>query len=283
MATTLQFRRGNTATAAAVTGAIGEIYIDTDKKTIRVHDGSTAGGNLLISAGDTGTVTNTMLAGSIANAKLSNSAITINGTSVSLGGTRTLVTDDIGEDGSPVNLWYTDARARASVSVTDSGGDGSLTYNNSTGVFTYTGPSATEVRAHFTAGTGITITSGTIATTITQYTDALARSAVSVTDSGGDGSLAYNSSTGVFTYTGPSATEVRAHFTAGTGITITSGTIATTITQYTDALAKSAVVKSAPASATAAGAAGDIAYDADFIYVCIATDTWKRAPIATWP
>ena len=35
---------------------------------------------------DTGTVTNTMLAGSIANAKLVNSAITINGTSTALGG-----------------------------------------------------------------------------------------------------------------------------------------------------------------------------------------------------
>ncbi len=38
------------------------------------------------------------------------------------------------------------------LSVTDSGGDGSLSYNNTTGVFTYTGPSANDVRAHFTAG-----------------------------------------------------------------------------------------------------------------------------------
>ena len=39
---------------------------------------------------DTGTVTNTMLAGSIANAKLANSSVTINGTSVSLGGSGTV-------------------------------------------------------------------------------------------------------------------------------------------------------------------------------------------------
>ena len=38
----------------------------------------------------------------------------------------------------------------------------------------------------------------------------------------------------------------------------------------------------APASATAAGTAGDIRYDADYIYVCTATDTWKRAALATW-
>jgi len=56
------------------------------------------------------------------------------------------------------NLYYTDARARASISVTDSGGDGSLSYDNSTGVITYTGPSASEVRAHFSvaAGSGLT-------------------------------------------------------------------------------------------------------------------------------
>lgn len=39
---------------------------------------------------DTGTVTNTMLAGSIANNKLSNSSITINGNAVSLGGSTTV-------------------------------------------------------------------------------------------------------------------------------------------------------------------------------------------------
>jgi hypothetical protein len=39
---------------------------------------------------DTGTVTNTMLAGSIANNKLANSSITINGTSIALGGSATI-------------------------------------------------------------------------------------------------------------------------------------------------------------------------------------------------
>jgi hypothetical protein len=39
---------------------------------------------------------------------------------------------------------------------------------------------------------------------------------------------------------------------------------------------------SAPASASASGTAGQIAYDANYIYVCTATDTWKRVAIATW-
>ena len=44
MATQVQFRRANTANTAAITGAIGELTVDTDKNTVVVHDGSTAGG-----------------------------------------------------------------------------------------------------------------------------------------------------------------------------------------------------------------------------------------------
>jgi preprotein translocase subunit Sec61beta len=93
-------------------------------------------------------------------------------------------------------ITLTDLEIRDQLSVTDSGGDGSLAYNASTGVFTYVGPNAAEVRAH-----------------------------ISVTDSGGDGSLAYNASSGVITYTGPSASEVRAHISAGEGIDFSSGAI----------------------------------------------------------
>jgi hypothetical protein len=39
---------------------------------------------------------------------------------------------------------------------------------------------------------------------------------------------------------------------------------------------------STPASATATGTTGDIKWDADFIYVCTATNTWKRAALSTW-
>jgi hypothetical protein len=37
-----------------------------------------------------------------------------------------------------------------------------------------------------------------------------------------------------------------------------------------------------PASATATGTVGTITYDTDYIYICIATDTWKRVAISTW-
>jgi hypothetical protein len=37
-----------------------------------------------------------------------------------------------------------------------------------------------------------------------------------------------------------------------------------------------------PASASAAGTAGEVCWDANYIYVCTATDTWKRAALSTW-
>ncbi|MDA9225120.1 hypothetical protein N9O93_00345 [bacterium] len=113
----------------------------------------------------------------------------------------------------------------ADFSATDSGGDGSLTYSN--GVYTYTGPSASETRAHFSAGTGMTFSGGAFATTITQYTDSDAQGAITVTDAGGDGSLAYSG--GTITYTGPSQAEVEAridaHLTGGSGVDYSAGAV----------------------------------------------------------
>ena len=44
MSTQVQIRKGNTIQTAAFTGAIAEITVDTDKKTLVVHDGVTVGG-----------------------------------------------------------------------------------------------------------------------------------------------------------------------------------------------------------------------------------------------
>ena len=264
------------------------------------------------------------LTGNADTASTLQTARNISGVSFDGGSDIDLVTDNVQESGTPTNLYFTDLRARSAVSVTDSGGDGSLGYNSSTGVITYTGPSSAEVRAHFSGGTGVTIASGSVAigqavgttddvefnqvtaalvgnaTTATTlqtarningvsfnggaditldlddiaeasssptnlfftnervddrvstllvggtgisksyndladsltlsvdftefttdaitegstnefFTNTRSRASVSVTDTGGDGSLAYDNSTGVFTYTGPSAAEVRAH------------------------------------------------------------------------
>jgi hypothetical protein len=37
-----------------------------------------------------------------------------------------------------------------------------------------------------------------------------------------------------------------------------------------------------PASATDTGTAGEICWDANYVYVCTATNTWKRAAVSTW-
>ena len=69
-------------------------------------------------------------------------------------------TSDLNEG---TNQYFTTSRARGSVSVTDSGGDGALAYNSTSGVITYTGPSASEARAHFSvaSGSGLSYNSGT--------------------------------------------------------------------------------------------------------------------------
>jgi hypothetical protein len=116
---------------------------------------------------------------SIPNSGLANSSVTINGNSLALGGTLTLDTDDIGEGST--NLYYTDVRARAAVSVTDAGGDGSLAYNSTTGVITYTGPSAAEARAHFSATGGVVYNSSTGAFTLSSIANSeLANSAITI-------------------------------------------------------------------------------------------------------
>jgi len=123
-----------------------------------------------------------------------------------------LLTTDISEG---TNLYYTTTRFddRLATKTTDN-----LTEGATNKYF-----SDTLARGAFSAGTGITITTGTIATTITQYTDALAKSA-SVVDS----------MAGTQTDQAPSVSSVKSYYTAGTGISLSSGTIASTITQYTD-------------------------------------------------
>ena len=124
----------NVPTAITFEGATADAYETTIQvtdptadRTITIPDV----GGTFVTTGDTGSVTNTMLAGSIANDKLSNSAITINGTSTSLGGTRTLGTDDITEG--TTNKYFTDERAQDAVSTALAAGTHTnltVTYND---------------------------------------------------------------------------------------------------------------------------------------------------------
>ena len=109
-------------------------------------------------------------------------------TVIDSGGINHLKTDDLPEGSS--NLYHTTARARGAISVTDAGGDGSASYNSSTGVITYTGPSAAEVRAHLTANKGLSVTNGEF-----NLDSANVRGMFSAS-----GDLSYNSGTGAFSF-----------------------------------------------------------------------------------
>jgi hypothetical protein len=53
--------------------------------------------------------------------------------------------------------------------------------------------------------------------------------------------------------------------------------------QVVNAIVHAGTVSStAPANATATGTAGQIAFDATHLYVCIDTNTWVRCSLASW-
>ena len=177
------------------------------------------------------------------------------------GNSGNITLDIVGGDGLIVNadnVVVNAAYVKGLISVTDTGGDGSLTYDNANGIITYTGPDQAESNiridarlsgtsgivysngvislSNATAGAGLTYTNGVIdvgnGTGITVNADNVAvnatyiKSLFSATDAGGDGSFSYND--GVFTYTGPSQTEANARMDAylvgGSGLTYSSGT-----------------------------------------------------------
>lgn len=117
---------GDTGTVTSTMIADGTI-VNADINAAAAIDKTKISGTA-ITAGDTATVTNAMLAGSIENGKLTNSSITINGTATSLGGSRTLGTDDVAEGAT--NKYFTDERAQDAVG--DNVGNG-LDYNDATG------------------------------------------------------------------------------------------------------------------------------------------------------
>ena len=69
MAVTVQFRRGTAAENNAFTGAAGELSVNTTNNSIRVHDGSTAGGHEVMKADATN------ISGNIAGTNISGGAI----------------------------------------------------------------------------------------------------------------------------------------------------------------------------------------------------------------
>jgi hypothetical protein len=116
-----------------------------------------------------------------------------------VGGSLDLSSKNTGDLAEGSNLYYTDARARASISA-----GGNLSYNSTTGVMSYTTPTErtdSEVRGLISATGDISYNNST---GVISYTDPSPRTDATIRglfSSGGD--IAYNSSTGFFSYTMP--------------------------------------------------------------------------------
>ena len=208
---TLSDNEIDVSTGGLTLDAAGDITLDADGGDILLKDAGTTfgtftntGNNLVVKSGSTTAITlsgaDAALAGTLAvtGATTLNGAVTVSGSNnvtvnagdvtlssgdLIVGGTITstgaiaanggvngnvtgtvssISNHDTGDLSEGSNLYHTTARVRGAISVTDAGGDGSLSYNSTSGVITYTGPSAAQVRAHFSAGAGINISSGSI-------------------------------------------------------------------------------------------------------------------------
>lgn len=163
------------------------------------------------------------------------------------------------------------------ISVTDSGGDGNLSYSN--GVITYTGPNASQVRAHFSAGTGVDITNGVVSigqdVSITSNVafDEIIGSNLSLTSSTANGVL-YTSSTGNFVSSESEFTYDTSTNTLNVGVLKTTGAI------EVGTLFKSNLVVGQTGTST--GTPGQICWDANYIYVCTSTNVWKRVALTAF-
>jgi hypothetical protein len=261
MATAIQRRRGNTAQHASFTGLAGEITIDTQKNTVVVHDGTTAGGYPLARADEVAALGGADITAVLAGDGLTGGATSGNATiNIGAGAGITVNADNVA-----VNAAYFDVTAggtgwtgnlEPSANNTYSLGSPTRVWND-----VYVGPNSLVIDGVALGITGGVLTFGgaNVAVAGSASSNADTRALFSATDAGGDGSFSYSSSTGVFTYTGPSQAEantrIDARLSGGTGITYTSGVIAVDSTIATKDYANTAatnavaaVIDSAPAA-----------------------------------
>jgi len=231
-------------------------------------------GNLIITGGSGGQVLTTD-----GSNNLSWTTIAAGGSvaSISVGTTGRYLTND-GTNTSWSNVFADSNFAntvKSTISVTDSGGDGNLSYAN--GVITYTGPNASQVRAHFSAGNGVTITSGQIS-----IGQDVANTANVTFDNitGSDLTLTSLTTSGGVLYANGNMVSSESDFTYNT----TTNTLNVGVLKTTGAIEVGSLFKSniTTQTGTSTGTPGQICWDADYIYVCTSTNVWKRVLLSTF-
>ncbi len=186
-------------------------------------------------------VTNAQLAGSIANTKLANSSITLNGSAINLGGSLTLDTDDLAEGS---NKYYTDERVDDRVNALITDGEGiTTTYDDSAGTLTVDAEIATSSNKgvasfssdHFVLNSGnVAIKDSSI--TNQKLTGSIAQSKVTdlVSDLATKAPIANPTFTGSITIGSASLTEAELELIDGV-----VGTLSTTELGYLDGVTSS--------------------------------------------
>ena len=173
------FSNANIASDAAISadkiadGSTNKVFTNTLKtKLDGIAAGATAGADWSSNVSNI-SVTNAQLAGSIANAKLANSSITVNGNAVSLGGTVTLDTDDLAEG---ANLFFTNERVDDRIYGLFVDGEGIDTaYDDTANTLTISGESATTTNKGIASFSNdhFTVVSGAVSIKNASITDSL--------------------------------------------------------------------------------------------------------------
>lgn len=174
MPTTLQLRRGSTTQHNTFVGAAGEITVDTDKNTIVVHDGATAGGFPVFHTGANATLNNLIVSGNL----------TVQGTTTTLNNANTQ-TVDLGDndkirlgDNNELQMYHTGIGGAAFVDNTEGvltlRPNGQFTVSNYTTAETYiTAAANSGVQLFYDGSTKLTTNNTGIDIAGTATTDGL--------------------------------------------------------------------------------------------------------------